>query len=404
LIVDVYDGLGQLLSASMTNINSYTWSADYTYYRDGNITSKAVNSDTTDFEYTGDRMTDIGDDELDWDLNGQLTESVTALLEYNWSGKLRSATAGADSISLKYDPLGNRVYKSSTVDSVTTNQRFIVDIAGKLPIILCVVDADDGSLERSYIYANAQPIGFYEGDYTDPAYIYLHDRLGSVRQVIDSYPNLQFAETVDNPFRFTGQWFDSEIAQYYLRARMYDPHLMRFTSIDPLFGRPFSPLTLHVYMYCLNDPLNRIDPDGENSTAAALVEPIMAGSSVHAAAIAVAAVGVAQGNWNILTYGIELEKTILPVMVLASYRPPLYSDDVPSIIRDYKNGVKNSYMGGGGPGWNLPKWIAIGTGIVILTAKADDAIRGIIDFYNFLYELGWEQSEEEPAFEQRSVP
>lgn len=81
--------------------------------------------------------------------------------------------------------MGNRVYKSSTVDSVTTNQRFIVDIASRLPIILCVIDADDGSLERSYIYAGAQPIAFYDGDYTAPAYFYMHDRSGSVRQVLD---------------------------------------------------------------------------------------------------------------------------------------------------------------------------------------------------------------------------
>jgi len=110
----------------------------------------------------------------------------------------------------------------------TKNQRFIVDIAGKLPIILCVIDADDGSLKRSYIYAaSAQPIAFYEGDWTDPAYFYLHDRLGSVRQVLDESgdvkntytytlfgqdPNSQFTETVDNPFMFSGQWFDSQHA------------------------------------------------------------------------------------------------------------------------------------------------------------------------------------------------
>jgi len=57
------DGLGQLLSASMTNINSYTWSAEYDYARDGNIDSKTVNSETTDFAYTGDLMTDIDDDD-----------------------------------------------------------------------------------------------------------------------------------------------------------------------------------------------------------------------------------------------------------------------------------------------------------------------------------------------------
>jgi hypothetical protein len=88
-------GIGQLLSASMTNINSYTWSADYDYNKDGNIDSKTVNSDTTDFAYDGDLMTKIGDDTLDWNYNGQLTESVIASLEYNWDGKLRSVRESA---------------------------------------------------------------------------------------------------------------------------------------------------------------------------------------------------------------------------------------------------------------------------------------------------------------------
>ena len=146
-----------------------------------------------------------------------------------------------------------------------------------MPTILCVIDGDDGSLKRSYIYSGAQPIAFYEGDYTDPAYIYLHDRLGSVRQVLDSAgnvkntytytpfgtdPNSQFSETVDNPFRFTGQWYDGEIDQYYLRARQYEPVIMRLTSIDPVFGKPDRPLTLHPYLYCRNDSINYIDPDG----------------------------------------------------------------------------------------------------------------------------------------------
>ena len=147
-----------------------------------------------------------------------------------------------------------------------------------MPIILCVIDADDGSLERSYIYAGAQPIAFYEGSNDDPNYFYLHDRLGSVRQVLDTSgnvantytytpfgtdPNSQFAETVDNPFKFTGQWYDTEIGQYHLRARQYEPELMRSTSIDPVFGRPDRSLTLHKYLYCTNDPINLTDPSGE---------------------------------------------------------------------------------------------------------------------------------------------
>jgi len=63
--------------------------------------------------------------------------------------------------------------------------------------------------------------------------------------------------------KFTGQWFDSEIDEYYLRARMYDPILGRFTSRDPVKGRFTEPMTLHAYLYCLNDPMNRTDPSGE---------------------------------------------------------------------------------------------------------------------------------------------
>lgn len=61
---------------------------------------------------------------------------------------------------------------------------------------------------------------------------------------------------------FTGQYFDWEIGQYYLRARQYDPILMRMTGRDSINGRYEEPLTLHKYLYCLNDPTNRVDPSG----------------------------------------------------------------------------------------------------------------------------------------------
>jgi len=74
--------------------------------------------------------------------------------------------------------------------------------------------------------------------------------------------------TFGNPFMFTGQWYDDEIEQYYLRARMYDPALMRFTGRDPVKGKFKNPMTLNVYLYCLNDPINRVDPRGEEGTLA----------------------------------------------------------------------------------------------------------------------------------------
>jgi RHS repeat-associated protein len=70
------------------------------------------------------------------------------------------------------------------------------------------------------------------------------------------------AENIGNPFKFSGQFFDDEIGQYYLRARQYDPNIGRFTSRDPVDGKFEEPLTLHKYLYCTNNPINKIDPTG----------------------------------------------------------------------------------------------------------------------------------------------
>ncbi len=143
------------------------------------------------------------------------------------------------------------------------------------------INTVDGAVMKTYIYADSQILAQHDGNSSDPRYFYLHDRLGSVREIIDtdgdvvnSYTYNPFGEmfptecneTVTNPFKFTGQWFDSEIEQYYLRARQYDPALMRFTGRDPEKGKYQEPMTLHRYLYCTNNPINFIDPTGRYGT------------------------------------------------------------------------------------------------------------------------------------------
>lgn len=69
-------------------------------------------------------------------------------------------------------------------------------------------------------------------------------------------------ETISNLYRFAGYVWDSEISQYYCFRRQYDPVLARFTSRDPVQGNYGEPMTLHVYLYCLNNPINKTDPSG----------------------------------------------------------------------------------------------------------------------------------------------
>jgi len=143
---------------------------------------------------------------------------------------------------------------------------------------------------------NNRILAQHDGNDADPRYFYMHDRLGSVRQVINNsgsvvryYTYKPFGEVIEsshgphlsavaydigtlakaeatsNYFMFTGQYYDSEIDEYYHRARQYDPHIYRFTSRDPVRGQYREPMTLHRYLYCLNDPINRMDPMGEMS-------------------------------------------------------------------------------------------------------------------------------------------
>jgi RHS repeat-associated protein len=136
---------------------------------------------------------------------------------------------------------------------------------------------ESDNIMKTYVYADSQILMQHDGDHTSDKYFYLHDRLGSVRLVIDdtgavqnSYTYNPFGESfasectenVSNPFMFTGQWFDSEIDQYYLRARMYDPALMRFTGRDGVAGTFEQPMSLHRYLYCENEPVSRIDLSG----------------------------------------------------------------------------------------------------------------------------------------------
>ena len=190
------------------------------------------------------------------------------------SNVLLNAVVDSDSIDLKYDPMGNRICKDSTING---NHRYILDLASFVPKVLLVLDADNNNaILTRYVHTDREVL-MQQDVSIDERYYYLHDRLGSVRLIIDdagtvvnSYTYNPFgmafasecSETISNPYQFAGYFWDDEIKQYYCNARYYDPVLMRFTSYDPVMGKFEEPMTLHKYLYCTNDPVNWIDPSG----------------------------------------------------------------------------------------------------------------------------------------------
>jgi len=69
-------------------------------------------------------------------------------------------------------------------------------------------------------------------------------------------------------FLYSGEQFDTSLQQYHLRARNYNQANGQFTTLDPYSGNLHDPQSLHKYSYCHTDPVNGVDPSGENYSLA----------------------------------------------------------------------------------------------------------------------------------------
>jgi RHS repeat-associated protein len=66
----------------------------------------------------------------------------------------------------------------------------------------------------------------------------------------------------DNSYLYAGEYFDTDLGLYYLRARHMNPETGRFHTLDEYEGRLGEPLSLHKYMYAHANPVMGIDPSG----------------------------------------------------------------------------------------------------------------------------------------------
>ena len=107
--------------------------------------------------------------------------------------------------------------------------------------------------------ADRRTIGFYHFDeQNSTTFITGNNQEIQNSYTYDAFGNIRNQkETLHNRIRYTGQQYDRESNQYYLRARYYNPTLGRFTQEDVYRGDG-----LNLYDYCKGNPVVWYDPSG----------------------------------------------------------------------------------------------------------------------------------------------
>ncbi len=99
---------------------------------------------------------------------------------------------------------------------------------------------------------------YHQDEQGSTAYITGQDKTIENCYQYDAFGNLtEHKENIANRILYTGQQYDQETGQYYLRARYYNPAVGRFLQEDTYRGDG-----LNLYAYCANNPVMYYDPSG----------------------------------------------------------------------------------------------------------------------------------------------
>ena len=297
-----YDPSGKLLGSQyleksptwLSNTNNFE--GNITYSSNGNILSLKRNSgtgstwDNLTYTYDGNKLTHVteaadlaggfastaaaqqaGTIQYTYDANGNMTSDANkgiTLITYNHLNLPTKVTlASGINIQYVYDASGSLLGKSTyNGTTLITNNQYVGSFL-----------YTGGALQ--YMTTPYGKTEFTTGAVFGFVY-YLKDHLGNNRISFDKDPITGLARIVqenhyypfglrfgngpsysfgsDDKFLFSDKEWQAEIGLYDFGSRQYDPVLGRWTTPDPA-DQDFSS-----YLYCGNDPINRIDPTGNS--------------------------------------------------------------------------------------------------------------------------------------------
>ena len=309
--VDYSYNAGNLIKSINASSSGTTFEAEsYNYYTDGNQQTKYITgmSEDKNYVYSYDGLGRI----INVDYNGNATQY--AYDDYN---NRISKTVGGETISYSYDK-NNRLLSETGItytydnngNMITKNQNGVkttygYDALNRLTSVSgnnrCTYTYNydnqrtaktvDG-LSTNYVYSGGDIVAEYNSNFLKN-YYYGTDRIANNTDyyianahtdvtavtntdgdVVKFYNYDEFgneeniAEGDNNPFRYSGEYFDAETGNYYLNNRYYTPASGRFITEDTYLGNDKLSVSLNRYTYCDNNPVMYIDSNGNTATVA----------------------------------------------------------------------------------------------------------------------------------------
>jgi RHS repeat-associated protein len=115
----------------------------------------------------------------------------------------------------------------------------------------------------------------YKGKRKANTYYYVSDALGSVKKIqdhrgktVNSYNYTPYGEVysvkekINQPYRYTGRRWDSNVGKLWYRSRHYAPGIGRFSQADKWQNSVMNPVGNHAYGYVNGNPVRFVDPWG----------------------------------------------------------------------------------------------------------------------------------------------
>ena len=201
-------------------------------------------------------------DEYSYDANGNLTKDLNkgiSGITYNFLNLPNAVTfSDGSTITYTYGADGTKLRTVHKIGSTTTTTDYCGNVIYENGVQKLLLT------EEGYITLSDSKYHYYLKDHQGNNRVVI-SQSGTVEETNHYYPfGGAFASTSNvQPYKYNGKELDTKkgLNWYDYGARHYDAVLGRFITVDALYDKHFK---VSPYVYCGNEPVGRIDPDGND--------------------------------------------------------------------------------------------------------------------------------------------